>query len=265
MNYRHIYHAGNFADVLKHTLLVCLLNALKKKPTPFCFLDTHAGIGLYPLQSTETQKQQEYQQGISTFYGQTVKHAILKQFLELITACNSNELNYYPGSPWIAEKVCRAQDRLIFCELHPADYHALKSNLKTTKHIHMTNGYQAAKAFIPPAEKRGLVLIDPPFESTTEFTDIINTLTHFKKHWRMGMTMVWYPIKWAHPIDRFYSSIKKLEIPHLIVEITLNAPKNNGMQSCGVLIINPPWKMKEDLHLLMPELCSHLDAVWRLK
>ena len=168
MNYRHKYHAGSFSDVIKHLVLTIIVQALQRKETPFCFLDTHAGIGLYELDSEEAQKKQEYQNGIAKLLLSDEKNfpEEIQQYLFIIKKYNTkDELHFYPGSPFIAESLSREQDQIILCELHKEDINTLKENMPRAKNIaiHHTDGYLGMKAFLPPKQKRGLVLIDPPF------------------------------------------------------------------------------------------------------
>jgi len=164
MNYRHLYHAGNFADVIKHIVLIALLKSLQRKATPFCFLDTHAGIGIYPLQSVETQKKQEYQNGIEKLWlsDKNKQPELIQNYIDIVSELNLGNLTYYPGSPFIAKKCIRHDDQIILCELHPTDAQTLKDNLVTDQHIsiHHMDGYSGIKAFIPFKQQRGLVLID---------------------------------------------------------------------------------------------------------
>lgn len=272
MNYRHIYHAGNFADVIKHIVLLALINSLKHKEKPFCVLDTHAGIGLYPLQSRETQKTQEYQNGVARLFFNSDKSIpiLVAKYLKIIQQFNrGNELNFYPGSPLITLALLREHDRLIACELHKEDVSILKqhTNEYESVAIHHMNGYHAMKAFLPPAESRGLVLIDPPFENESEFEDIIEHLKLALKHWRGGIYTIWYPIKDKRMVNRFYSELKSLSHPQLIIEFTLkNLEKETGLNSCGLVIINPPWKIQELLSdELLPYLATKLDAKYSIQ
>lgn len=270
MNYRHLYHAGNFADVLKHVLIITLLRALAKKETPFCFLDTHAGIGLYPLQSIEAQKSREYESGIANLLSLSRDNApeIIREYIDIINDFNADQLQYYPGSPLIAEKCLRDQDQLILCELHPEDVATLKNNMPRSKNIaiHHTDGYLGMKAFLPPKLKRGLVMIDPPFEVSTEFELITQALQRALSHWQSGHFMIWYPIKNQKAVQTFYKNLRDFEKPMLIIEFELNHPPVEGkLYQCGIALINPPWQVEALLtSSLLPYLAKTMDASWTL-
>lgn len=264
MNYRHSYHAGSFADIVKHTVLIALLNALKQKDTPFCYLDTHAGAGLYELQSTQAKKTAEYINGVEKLFAATEKNIpdVIKQLVAIIKQYNSkNSLHCYPGSPLIAASLLRQQDQLILSELHPEDYQSLRRNLRyanTPASIatHHLDAYSGMKAFLPPKLKRGLVMIDPPFEKTDEFDQIISALTTALKHWRAGHYMIWYPIKNPTQVDCFYRDIKKLNVAYFKMQFRLKQKsEENKLTACGILLINPPWKLPELLEqVLLPYL-----------
>ncbi len=270
MNYRHLYHAGNFADVLKHTIMMILLRALSKKETPFCFLDTHAGIGLYPLQSIEAQKSREYESGIANLLSSPIENApdIIQDYIAIINHFNSDKLQYYPGSPLIAEKCIRDQDQLILCELHPEDVETLKDTIPRSKNsaIHHTDGYLGMKAFLPPKLKRGLVMIDPPFEVTNEFELITQALQRALTHWQSGHFMIWYPIKNQKAVHTFYKHLRDFKKPILIIEFELNHPAVEGkLSQCGIALINPPWQVEELLtSSVLPYLAKTMDASWTL-
>ncbi len=269
MNYRHLYHAGNFADVLKHTIMIALLRALSKKETPFCFLDTHAGIGLYPLQSIEAQKSREYESGIANLLSMENAPDIIQDYIAIINHFNFDQLQYYPGSPLIAEQCLRDQDQLILCELHPEDVATLKNNMPRSKNIaiHHTDGYLGMKAFLPPKLKRGLVMIDPPFEVTNEFELITQALQRALIHWQSGHFMIWYPIKNHKAVQTFYKNLRNFEKPILIVEFELNSPAIEGkLSECGIVLINPPWQVGELLaSTLLPYLATALNANWKIR
>ena len=271
MNYRHIYHAGNFADVVKHVVLTIVFQALQRKKTPFCFLDTHGGIGLYSLHSVQTQKKQEYQNGIAKLFFQN-KNAMpqsIKDYLTIVANYNArHELYYYPGSPVIAADLLSQQDQIIICELHPEDVQTLKENMSTRvpAAIHHLDAYSGMKAFIPPKLKRGLVLIDPPFEVNNEFQCINDSLKVALKHWRSGHFMLWYPIKDHDAVKQFHRDIELLDAPHFFIHFKLNTPaEDNRLSACGILLINPPWQVKELLiDTILPYLADKLEAAWEI-
>jgi len=268
MNYRHIYHAGSFSDVIKHLVLMVLLKALQRKDTPFCFLDTHAGIGLYELQSEQALKKEEYKNGIGQLFSldQKTMPPIIQEYVSIVQKYNvDNKLHFYPGSPVIAEELLRTQDHMILCELHQEDYQSLKENFSNAKNvaIHHTDAYLAIKAFVPSKLKRGLVLIDPPFEVTHEFELIFSALQKALKHWRSGHFMVWYPIKNNAAVQAFYRDIKSLNTDHLMIHFSLNHPAEEGkLSACGIVLINPPWQVKENVETMLPYLATALSAEW---
>ncbi|PIQ43544.1 MAG: 23S rRNA (adenine(2030)-N(6))-methyltransferase RlmJ [Gammaproteobacteria bacterium CG11_big_fil_rev_8_21_14_0_20_46_22] len=246
MNYRHIYHAGNFADVIKHCILIELFAALKRKDAPFCYLDTHAGIGLYPVSATEMQKKQEYAEGVARLMGAAEQFPVLASYIEIIKAYNpKGDLRVYPGSPAIAKACLRPDDRMQLCELHPKDYETLNEQWPKSRKlgIHPMNGYTGLKAFLPPLEKRGVVMIDPPFEKPDEFNTIEQSLKQALKTWRGGHFMIWYPIKNKARVSAFHRNLKALgEV--FTVEFHLNAKaQGNELTACGVSLINPPWQV----------------------
>jgi len=251
MNYRHIYHAGMFADVFKHIVLINLIDYLKNKPAPFCYLDTHAGIGLYPLNSIEAGKTLEYQNGIEKIFHAKDAPKLIKHYLNLVSQFNDDTLTLYPGSPLIASELLREQDRAILCELHPEDYQTLKNHFHRDPQtaVHLQNGYHGLKAFLPPKEKRGLVLIDPPYEKASEFDDIINALKIALKAWPNGMYAIWYPIKANQPLKNFFNKIINTTTQSLLkIELSIyQADSPQTLNGSGILIINPPWNMEETL------------------
>lgn len=270
MNYRHIYHAGNFADVFKHSVLLALIDVLKRKDKPFCVLDTHAGLGMYELQSLEAQKKQEYQRGIDKLLNHPdAMPKLIQDYLSCVRHYNlRGELNNYPGSSLLARQAMREEDRLIACELHPEDACILKNNLTIYANtvVHHMNGYHGMKAFLPPKEARGLVLIDPPFENTTEFADVIECLTLALKHWRQGVYAIWYPIKDRFRVNNFYHELSCLNVPFHRIEFSLLSDETlSGMNSCGIVIINTPWQVPELLTTeILPALSAALEAQWTI-
>lgn len=264
MNYRHSFHAGNFADVFKHWLLVLLLEKLKQKTTPFTVLETHAGAGFYHLDALESQKTKEYQQGIVKLW-ETKPPPAFNTYLNIIQQAQTNpsHLDVYPGSPWIICQLLRPEDTLIACELHPEVYTCLKKSLRFFKmaNVQLQDAYQAIKAFLPPKmTKRGLIFIDPPFENEKEFEHILAALQSRLFHFSHGIYAIWYPIKYSAPIVRFYKKLQNfIKIPILSAEIFIHAENNaQRLNGCGMCIINPPWQLEETLAENMPWLLDVL-------
>lgn len=266
MNYRHLYHAGNFADVVKHLTLVLLLEHLHKKPEPFCYLDTHAGIGRYPLDSVEAQKTGEYRSGIAKLVSATGVPAPIVEYLRLVLAADPlnrpSKLHAYPGSPLLARALLRPQDRAVLCELHPADAEALKRLFDADPQVavHHMNGYHGLKAFVPPRERRGLVLIDPPFEVEDEFEQLVTGLQEAHRRWATGIYAIWYPIKDRRGVRRFYSALEKTGLRKLLLAEFSLYPEDlpDRFNGCGMIILNPPWQLDARLGELLPALAEHL-------
>jgi 23S rRNA (adenine2030-N6)-methyltransferase len=262
MNYRHIYHAGNFADVFKHWILTLLLQKFLEKDTPFFILDTHAGIGIYNLEHENAKKTQEFCSGITKL----LKHKVtadFKKYIEIVNNLNSGgEMQLYPGSPYICNDFLRSGDRLALAELHPEDFASLEQNFADNPQISLLNqdGYAAIKALLPPLQKRGLIFIDPPFEVPNEFDLIVKSLQTGLKRFGHGVFAIWYPIKDRKLVKRFYSQVKALEIEKLLtIEIHANAPTLNQLSSCGMLIINPPWQLDAKLRANLPQLLKYFE------
>lgn len=268
MNYRHIYHAGNFCDVFKHVLLISLVKYLLRKDKPFCYLDTHAGIGRYDLQHKNAQKTQEFKEGIFKLLqsNTTQLPKLISEYLHMVKMGNNEQdgenLRYYPGSPALVRKLLRPNDRMVLTELHPDDVLLLRQIFLHDKQVavHHLDGYQALKAFLPPKESRGLVLIDPPFEKTDEFSQITKQLQLAITRWRTGIYAAWYPIKDIKEVNRFYGSLKNSGIREILCcEIHLpSLDSNTTLNACGMVVIHPPWQWKEEIKLVLPVLCDSL-------
>lgn len=259
MNYRHIFHAGNFADVFKHWILTLLLEKLIEKPTPFCVIDTHAGLGVYDLKHLHAQKTLEQDSGVQRIVNTQLAPAFQTYYNILYADNKPNEI--YPGSPKIIQAFLRSQDRLFASELHEEDYLTLKSNFADDKRVKVLhqNGYDAIKALLPPLEKRGLVFIDPPFEKTDEFEQIIAALKTGLKRFAHGIYAIWYPIKDQVRMQQFYRALRELPITRwLCLDLYANEAILNQLNSCGMLIINPPWQLSEKLQTNMPYLLQYL-------
>ncbi len=260
MNYSHSYHAGNFADVFKHAILVSLIQSMQRKENGFCFVDTHAGAGLYDLSSAEAQKSKEYASGIKLLLS---CHDRFTDYLACVKKVNHEpKLRYYPGSPTIARSLLRSQDRMVLADLHPQIYRTLKERFAHDKQVgvHHLDGYQSLKAFLPPKERRALILIDPPYEKSDELTYIATTLPALLKRFATGVYAIWYPIKDRAPIERFYQTLRKnIEQPILIAELSIY-PETSAqhLNGCGMLIINPPWQLSDQINDYLPQLWSIL-------
>lgn len=269
MNYRHIYHAGNFADVMKHFILTLLLQKLREKDTPFCVLDTHAGIGIYDLTADPAQRTLEYQQGIGSLLAAPSLPEIFRPYVSIVQALNglapgdsSSNLTLYPGSPAIAQRFLRRQDRLLLCELHPEDFTELQYHLTGDKQVScfFQDAYTGLKALLPPKERRGLVLIDPPFEVKNEFALLVKGIQHAYRRFATGIYAIWYPIKDRPPVDSFYAALKNAGIPKILTtEFLLYSPTTaERLNGCGMAFINPPWQLDSTLKEYLPLLLSYL-------
>jgi 23S rRNA (adenine2030-N6)-methyltransferase len=264
VNYRHAYHAGSFTDVVKHIVLIALVLELFRKEAPICYIDTHAGMGQYDLFSESAQKTREYETGIEKLIQQSASKPppLVQRFLDLVHQFNNRlsaakyaSLRYYPGSPMLARLLARAHDRVVACELQPEAYQALKNTFAGDKKVavHHMDGFLGLKAFLPPQERRGLVLIDPPYEGPDELTHIIRALAIALKRWNTGIYAIWFPIKEKAAVHRFYNTLKKsLSRPIYIVELTIYPEIPNHLNGCGIAIVNPPWQLDQAIQAVLP-------------
>ncbi len=282
MNYRHAYHAGNFADVLKHIVLVLCLEHLKKKDAPFRVIDTHAGTGAYRLDAVEAAKTGEWRHGIARIIGTGAEPlppriaAILKPFLDLMaveTVREGQALAAYPGSPRIVQALLRPGDTLIANELHPDDATVLRGMLARDRRckVMSVDGWSALKALLPPKERRGLVLIDPPFEQPGEFERLVQALRDAVERFATGTMVLWYPIKDASVIERFAREIAALELEKVLrIELMLRSPRNPDLlNGTGLIVLNAPFTLPADLEIVLPELIRRLGqgagAAWKVE
>jgi 23S rRNA (adenine2030-N6)-methyltransferase len=254
MNYRHAYHAGNFADVLKHMVLVALVDALEQKASPFCYIDTHAGRGRYDLRGAEARKTAEADEGVGVLKTASGLPPLLWKWLDTVRACNEGDdsLRFYPGSPWIAAHLMRHGDSAQLCELHPEEAGALRQLFHHDRrvHVHQRDGYEAMKALVPPKEKRGVVLIDPPFEAQeAEFRLVEKALKGAMEKWPGGIYAVWYPIKLRSHVQPFHRWLTKCGAKRVLVAELLLRPDDSPLRlnGTGVAIVNAPWKLDEAL------------------
>ncbi len=264
LSYRHAFHAGNHADVLKHTVLILLCRYLGLKDKPFWVIDTHAGAGLYELDAGYATRLKEYEGGIGRLWTRNDLPAPLADYVDLVRACNPNAtraldtLRFYPGSPWLALQTLRPQDRLRLFELHSSDSRILQDNFKQQgRQVSITagNGYDALKALLPPPPRRALVLIDPPYETRDDYGNVVAALKEGLSRFATGIYAVWYP-QLARPEARqLPEQFKQLPIDNwLDVSLTVRAPSADGfgMHGSGMFIINPPWTLRQTLEDIMP-------------
>jgi 23S rRNA (adenine2030-N6)-methyltransferase len=265
LSYRHAFHAGNFADVFKHVLLIQLIRALQRKDKPFRVFDTHAGAGRYDLHSAPARKNREYQQGIGRLWDRQNLGPELNEYREQVRALNPDgKLRGYPGSPRLIRNLLRSEDRLTLTELHPGDYPALKVEFAGDRQVvvHHADGYASLKAFLPPRERRGMVFIDPAFELRDEFDRLVEAVQTIHRRWATGMAAIWYPILDRGPSQRFQRNLQELAIPAILcAELGLYPyDRPAGLHGCGMIVINPPWKLDETLSRLLPELLAALQT-----
>jgi 23S rRNA (adenine2030-N6)-methyltransferase len=264
VNYHHAFHAGNFADVFKHAILLALLDALTAKDKPLCCVDTHAGRGRYSLDSVEAEKTDEWRDGIGRLFDAPKMPAPLRCYVEAVRACNRDgALRTCPGSPLLAAHALRANDRLVLCELHDEAAAALRALFREDPrvHVHARDGYAALNALLPPKERRGLVLIDPPYEvQTGDFAAIETALSRAHARWPNGVYAVWYPIKSHRTIAPFHRRLAGGPFDKVLVAELLVQPDDSPLRlnGCGMLIANPPWQLDATLAAMLPALLGLL-------
>jgi 23S rRNA (adenine2030-N6)-methyltransferase len=281
MNYRHLYHAGNFADVVKHAVLALLVEHLRQKDKPFFVLDSHAGLGRYDLASPEALKTKEAEGGVRKLWAAGNWPPELERYREAIAALNNRvpnnrdggEPRWYPGSPALIAHGLRPRDRLVAVELHPADAAKLAAEFRRDPRVTVSqmDGYTALKSWLPPDERRGLVLIDPPFEAADEFDRLAKGLREAHRRWATGIYAVWYPIKELRAVRTFHQSILKSGIGRvLLAELWVENPGDpDKLTGCGLVLVNPPWTLAKALKSLLPFLAKVLaratGAGWRVE
>jgi 23S rRNA (adenine2030-N6)-methyltransferase len=265
MNYRHAFHAGNFADVVKHAALALLIERLKAKPGAFRVIDTHAGVGLYDLGAGEAARTGEWRDGIGRLWNVTPPARLallLAPYLAAVRAANGDRaaLARYPGSPWIARHLFRKQDRLTAVELHPQEAKLLEALFAGDIQVRTIalDGWLALGAFVPPKERRGLVLVDPPFEERDDFQTMLDGLIAAHRKWPTGTYVLWYPVKDRAAVARFRLNLAKSGIRRLLrAELTVRgpastaAPREATFDGTGLVICNPPWQFADTLGTLL--------------
>jgi 23S rRNA (adenine2030-N6)-methyltransferase len=266
MNYRHAFHAGNFADVVKHAVLARIVAHLKEKPAAFRVIDTHAGAGLYDLAGLEASRTAEWREGIGRLVAAELApaaRALLAPYLEAVAAFNGGDaLKLYPGSPALMLHWLRPQDRLIACEREPNAARALAAVLRGDKRARAVaiDGYAALNAYVPPKERRGLVLIDPPFEQEDEFASLAQGLAGAVRKWPTGIYALWYPIKDARESEGFARRLARLGIPRILRAELMLPARAERLRGSGLILVNPPWTLEAELGVLLPALAAALAA-----
>lgn len=271
MNYRHAFHAGNFADVLKHAVLARLIVLMQRKDTAFRILDTHAGVGLYDLSGPSSERTGEWCGGIARLLSAPIEphvRDLLAPYLSAVASFNQYDTQQsgtlYPGSPMIARHLMRPIDRLTAVELHPVDCAALASHFEGDHHVKVVelDGRLALKSFLPPRERRGLVLIDPPFEETDEFTALVSGLIAAYRRFATGVYAIWYPIKDEREASTFRFALAETGIRKILAaELRVaRIVRGRALAGCGLALVNPPWTLEEDLRIIGPALADRLSV-----
>jgi len=266
VNYRHAFHAGSFADVFKHAVLCRILHYLRGKPGAFRVIDTHAGAGLYDLSASEANRGGEWHDGIERLMSARLPEpaaALLAPYLDVIGALNERgKLRVYPGSPAVVRAWLRPQDRFVACELEPKAAAALGRHLRGDNRIKTLtmDGWTALTAYVPPPERRGLVLVDPPFEEEADFHRLSHGLGLAHRKWATGCYLLWYPIKGRSEPDAFAKSLRRLGIEKLLrAELMVASLRDPGrLNGSGLVLVNPPWTLESELSVLLPALQSIL-------
>lgn len=258
LSYRHAFHAGNHADVLKHVVLSLCLEYLKQKDKPVWYIDTHAGAGAYSLLSNEAKKNAEYKTGIARLLTARAELPdFLQSFWSVIDGMNAEQLQTYPGSPLFAAQLLRDQDRLRLFEMHPQDTQLLEQQFARDRRavVADSDGFAGLKALLPPPSRRAFVLIDPPYELKEDYVRVHKTLQDALRRFATGTYAVWYPLLSREDAPHLANSLQTLDASWLKVELMIDKPRGEfGMFGSGMFVINPPWTLHEQLKLLMPQL-----------
>lgn len=266
MNYRHTFHAGNFCDVFKHAVLARIITYFKSKAAPFRVIDTHAGCGLYDLTSEPAQKTMEWCEGVGRLVDGRLPSEVaplLSPYIACLRRLNpSGSLRTYPGSPVLSANLLRSQDRLIANELHPQDYVELKRSLRRDPRVKILNqdGWSVLKSVLPPKERRGITLVDPPFEAPGEFDRLLQAAQNHHRRFATGTLILWYPIKDLGAVSHFESELARLNLSEgLVCTLSVAAVEADGpVTSCGLVVFNPPYVLCDELQVMLPALCALL-------
>jgi 23S rRNA (adenine2030-N6)-methyltransferase len=265
LSYLHGYHAGNHADVLKHTVLTALLARLVAKDKPLRYIDTHAGAGGYELRTAAAQRNREYESGVGKLWTSAAAPAAVERWLELARRYNATaELKRYPGSPWFAQQSLRRSDDLFLFELHPAEHRALTKICEDDRRVKVLreDGLATCIGLVPPPSKRALLLIDPSYELRDEHRGVIDTVVKVHKRFATGVIAIWYPVLERRWVERYERALRATGIAEIATyELTITSERRSGgLVGSGVFIVNPPWQLDEELEPALPWLVERLAA-----
>lgn len=263
LSYRHSFHAGNFADVLKHIVQMLIIESLKEKEKPFLYIDTHAGAGRYQLTGQAAEKTGEYLEGIARLWEAKDLPEELKPYLSLIKSINpSGQLRHYPGSPWIAQTLLRAQDKLVMAELHTTDYTLLNKEFRADERMTIlrSDGFHLVKSHLPPVSRRGFVLMDPPYELKEDYQRVVRAVQDGHKRFATGVFAIWYPVVFRQAIKKMCSELEATGIKKILqIELGVKPDSSQrGMTASGMIVVNPPWKLEEQMNAVLPWLVKTL-------
>ena len=268
LSYRHAFHAGNFADVLKHSVLTLVLEYMTRKEKGFYYIDSHSGAGMYQLEDEYAQKTGEYKDGIAKLIDNEDLPEALQPYINLVKDINqaeqSDELALYPGSPGIARQFTRRQDSAHLFELHPADIEHLQaySQRWNKSHVKQSDGYQGVLGLVPPPSRRGVVLIDPPYELKEDYLKAVRTIVNAYKKFATGTYILWYPVVKRELVEQMQDAFTKSDVRNLLqVEFCQKADTQEyGMTGTGLFIVNPPWQLNSQLEEILPYLKTELGS-----
>ena len=264
MNYRHAFHAGNFADVLKHAVLAAVLLRMQARPKPICYLESHAGAGVYRLDAPQARRSREADSGILRLAGAAPRSAALAAYLRVVAALpeNGTALLCYPGSPLLAAGLLGENDRLVLTEVVDEEASALRRLFRHDDRVavHCRDGWEALGALLPPTPRRGLLLVDPPYEAPDDFRKVVAGLELARRRWPVGVLAAWYPIKDRRTLRPFHRDLAAAQLGGVLrVELSVHPDDNPaGLHGSGIVIAAPPWGLEQDLRELVAELARLL-------
>ncbi|MCC2595481.1 23S rRNA (adenine(2030)-N(6))-methyltransferase RlmJ [Pusillimonas sp. MFBS29] len=267
-SYRHAFHAGNHADVLKHAIFVHILDHMNRKDTPYWVIDTHAGAGLYDLRSDWAAQNGEFTDGLDRLLGADNMPPLVERYLEEVHHFNPDGVaNFYPGSPWLALRALRTADRLRLFEMHPSEVDVLRQNLQSQGRaalrqttIHESDGFTGLKSQLPPAPRRGVIIIDPSYEDKHDYRKTLQAVNEGLKRFATGCFAIWYPLVQRLEVQELVRSLERLKTPWVHASLTVRKPSTDGygLHGSGMFVLNPPWTLHDELAVALPWLSERL-------